>query len=145
EYGRQGADQGWHFLTGSKESIAIITDTVGFRYTWDEKYKQYVHASGLMILTPQGKVARYFYGIDFAPTDLRLSLVEASGNKIGTPRDQILLYCFHYDPTTGKYGLVIDRMIKLGCTLTVLSLGTFVARSLWRDAHAKRAARIKEM
>src|SRR5947207_12043157 len=100
-YHRAGADIGWHFLTGDENSIKQLTDTVGFRYVWDEKGQQFAHASGVIVLTPQGRVSRYFYGIDYSAKDLRLSLAEASDGKISTPVDAILLYCFHYDPATG--------------------------------------------
>ncbi|MBV8780995.1 MAG: SCO family protein, partial [Phycisphaerae bacterium] len=118
-YGRDGAAAGWHFLTGSQESITKLADTVGFRYTWDPQYKQFIHASGLMILTPNGRVSRYFYGIDYDPMDLRLALDEAAGDKIGSAVEQVLLYCFHYDPKTGKYAGRVDLAIKASGALTV--------------------------
>lgn len=125
------ASAGWHFLTGDAEAIAGLTKAVGFRYRWDDATKQYVHPAGLMILTPEGKIARYFFGIDFEPTDLRLSLVEASGGKIGTPTDKLLLFCYHYDPATGKYGLAITNALRVGGGLTILLLGAMVGW-LWR-------------
>jgi protein SCO1/2 len=140
-YRRPRAEEGWHFLTGSKESIDSLTRTVGFRYAWDPKYQQFAHASGLIILTPEGKTARYFYGIDYAPTDLQLSLDEASHGKTTSIADQILLFCFHYDPTTGKYSLMIIRLIQAGGILTVLLLGSYVLRSFLKDrAKSRRTA-----
>ncbi len=118
-YGRAGAEQGWHFLTGDEASIKALTESVGFRFAWDDETKQFAHASGIMILTPEGRVSRYFYGVDFAPRDVQLGLVEASNNKIGSPVDQILLYCYHYDPQTGKYGFVIMNVMR------VLGFATF--------------------
>ncbi|MGH7601733.1 MAG: SCO family protein, partial [bacterium] len=107
QYGRAGAEQGWHFLTGDTASIRRLTQAAGFRYKYDPVTDQFAHASGIMVITPQGKIARYFYGIEYPARDLRLALVEASENKIGSLVDQVLLYCFHYDPSIGKYGLVI--------------------------------------
>jgi protein SCO1/2 len=136
-YARPGAAQGWHFLTGAEESIRQLTQAVGFRYTYDPQTKQYAHASGIMVLTPQGKLARYFYGIEYAPKDLRLGLVEASAGKIGSPVDQVLLFCYHYDPVTGKYGVVIMRVIRLAGMATVLVLGAFMVVMFRRDRRLK--------
>jgi len=119
-YRRGGADAGWHFLTGDPEAIARLTKAAGFRYRFDEDMGQFAHASAIMVATPQGRLSHYFYGIEYAPRDLRLALVEASAGKIGTPVDQILLYCFHYDPATGKYGAVIMRIIRIAGALTLL-------------------------
>jgi protein SCO1/2 len=122
-YGRPGAAQGWHFLTGDEPQIKQLADAVGFRYAYDPDTKQFAHYSGIMLLTPEGKISRYFYGIQYPSRDLRLGLVEASEGKIGTPADQILLFCYHYDPKTGKYGLLISHIIQAGGALTVLILG----------------------
>jgi protein SCO1 len=122
-YGRPGAAQGWHFLTGEEPQIKQLADAVGFRYAYDPDTKQFAHASAIMLLTPQGKISRYFYGIQYPSRDLRLGLVEASEGKIGTPVDQVLLFCYHYDPATGKYGLLISHVIQAGGALTVLILG----------------------
>ena len=111
---RAGAAVGWHFLTGDEASIKRLTDAVGFRYHFDEATNQFAHASAIYVTTPQGKLARYFYGIEYAPRDLRLGLIEAADNKIGSPVDQLLLYCFHYDPETGKYGAVVMNMMRVG-------------------------------
>jgi protein SCO1/2 len=131
-YGRAGAAEGWHFLTGDEEAIRRLTDAVGFRYTYDAKADQFAHASGIMVLTPQGRISRYFYDIKYSPRDLRLGLVEASANKIGTPVDQVLLYCFHYDPALGKYGAVVMGFVRIGGVLTVLALGVFLG-VMWRQ------------
>ena len=127
---RGSAENGWHFLTGDPESIKRLTETVGFRYHFDETTNQFAHASAIMVATPQGKLARYLYGIEYAPKDLRLSLIEASENKIGSPVDQLLLYCYHYDPATGKYGAVVMNMVRVGgiATLILMMAGFFVLR-----------------
>ncbi|MGO8732378.1 MAG: SCO family protein [Terriglobia bacterium] len=125
-YGRKGADRGWHFLTGDEASIEALTRAVGFRYKYDAQAKQYVHATGIMVLTPQGKVARYYYGIYYPSRDLRLGLVEASANKIGSPVDEVLLFCCRYDPQTGKYGVIISRIIQLSGLMTVLSIAALI-------------------
>ncbi len=122
-YGRPGAAQGWHFLTGDEPQIKQLADAVGFRYAYDPDTKQFAHASAIIVLTPEGKISRYFYGIQYPSRDLRLGLVEASEGKIGTPVDQVLLFCYHYDPATGKYGLLISHVIQAGGALTVLILG----------------------
>jgi protein SCO1/2 len=119
-YNRPGAEAGWHFLTGDEANIKRLTEAVGFRYIWDEQTKQFAHASGIMVLTPEGKLARYFYGIEYPPKDLRLGLVEASQNKIGTPVDALMLYCYHYDPATGKYGAVVMNILRLAGGVSVV-------------------------
>jgi len=125
-YGRQGAENGWHFLTGPQDSIDALTKAAGFQYQYDAESGQFAHATAIMVLTPQGKIAQYYYGVEFAPKDLRLGLVEASQGKIGTVVDEVLLYCYHYDPDTGKYGAIISRVLKLAAGATVLLLGTFL-------------------
>lgn len=119
---RASATSGWHFLTGDEASIKRITDAVGFRFHFDEATNQFVHASAIYVATPQGRLARYFYGIEYAPKDLRLGLVEASENKIGSAVDQLLLYCYHYDPATGRYGAVVINMIRVGGVLTLVAM-----------------------
>ena len=136
-YSRKGAENGWHFLTGDEKTIQQLTQAVGFRYAYDENTQQYQHPTGIMILTPDGKLSRYFYGIEYAPRDVRLGLIEASAGKIGSPVDQVLLLCFHYDPTTGKYGLVITRALQLGGLATMLALGVFMLISSRRDRRNK--------
>ena len=121
-YGRPDAAAGWHFLTGPAESINALTKAVGFQYQYDESKNQYAHATAIMVLTPQGRISRYFYGVEFPPKDLRMGLVEASQGKIGNAVDQVLLYCYHYDPAAGKYGAVVSNMLKIGGALTVLIL-----------------------
>jgi protein SCO1/2 len=125
-YGRSGAAQGWHFLTGPAASIDALTKAAGFQYQYDPKSGQFAHATAIMVLTPEGKIAQYYYGVEFAPKDLRLGLIQASQNKIGTVVDQVLLYCYHYDPNTGKYGAIISRILQLAAGATVLVLGTFL-------------------
>jgi protein SCO1 len=119
---RPAAMNGWHFLTGDQANIAKLTDAVGFRYHYDEATKQFAHASGIMVATPHGKLSRYFYGIEYAPRDLRLGLIESSANKIGSPADQLLLYCYHYDPATGKYGAAVMRIMRIAGVITVLAI-----------------------
>jgi len=125
-YGRPGAARGWHFLTGPAASIDALTKAAGFQYQYDPKSGQFAHATAIMVLTPEGKIAQYYYGVEFAPKDLRLGLIQASENKIGTVVDQVLLYCYHYDPDTGKYGAIISRVLQLAAGATVLILGTFL-------------------
>jgi protein SCO1/2 len=122
-YGRPGAAAGWHFLTGPAESINALTKAVGFQYQYDPKTNQYAHATAIMVLTPQGRISRYFYGVDFPPKDLRMGLVEASQEKIGNAVDQVLLYCYHYNPATGKYGAVVSNMLQVGGAITILFVG----------------------
>jgi protein SCO1/2 len=119
---RPEATSGWHFLTGDAENIAKLTDAVGFRYHYDEATKQFAHASGIMLATSQGKLSRYFYGVEYPPRDLRLGLIETSANKIGSPVDQLLLYCYHYDPSTGRYGAAVMRVMRIAGVLTVLMI-----------------------
>ena len=133
-YRRPGAQYGWHFLTGQEPQIKALADSVGFRYAFDPDSHQYAHASGIMVLTPQGKVSKYFYGVTYPPRDLRLGLVDASSEKIGTVADEVLLYCYHYDPHTGKYGLLISRVLQLGGVVTVLIGGVFLI-FLFRGEH----------
>jgi protein SCO1 len=125
-YGRTSAASGWHFLTGPAESINLLTKAVGFQYQYDARLNQFAHATAIMVLTPQGRISRYFYGVDFPPKDLRMGLVEASQGKIGNAVDQVLLYCYHYDPATGKYGAVIVNILRLAAAATILILGGFL-------------------
>jgi protein SCO1/2 len=128
---------GWHFLTGAEPQIQQLASAVGFRYAYDPKTKQYAHASAIMVVTPSGRLSRYFYGIEYAPRDLRLGLVEASENKIGTPVDTVLLYCYHYDPNTGKYSAIVMNMVRLAAGLTLLILGPLLIW-LWRSEPSRR-------
>ena len=136
-YGRPGAAAGWHFLTGEQTSIKQLAEVVGLRYIYDAETDQYAHPAGIMVLTPQGKLARYFYGIDYPPTDLRLGLVEASENKIGSPVDQLLLLCYHYDPVTGQYSVLITNIVRLAGLATVLLLGGGVFMMFRREPAQK--------
>jgi protein SCO1/2 len=141
-YGRPDTANGWHFLTGDEASIRALTEAVGFRYKYDSVNKQFAHASGIIILTPQGKISRYFYGIEYAPRDVRLGLVEASQRKIGSPVDQILLFCYHYDPATGKYGALIMNMVRLAGAAFVLICGSFLFL-MWRRDFRNDRQRIR--
>ena len=130
-YGKPETADGWHFLTGSDEAIRSVTDAVGFFFEYDEDQDEYAHAAGIVILTPDGRVGRYFYGIEFPPRDVRLGLVEAAEGKIGGLVDQVLLHCYKYDPTTGKYSAVVMNIVRLGAVATVVALGLFLAAA-WR-------------
>lgn len=134
---KPGGDAGWHFLTGDEAAVQQLMRAIGFRYKWDEETKQYAHAAGLMVLTPQGRLARYFYGVEFPVRDLRLALVEASANKIGSRVDQILLFCFHYNPATGKYSLAVTRVLQTGGIATVLALAVLMTVLLRRERQAR--------
>src|SRR5262249_11009192 len=112
-YPRAGAGTGWHFLTGEQSSIDRLTGAVGFRYVWDRALSQFAHPTGVIVLTPDGRIARYLFGLEYGPRDLRLALVDASAGKVGTPIDQVLLYCYHYDPQIGRYGLVVMRAVRI--------------------------------
>ncbi|MDE3156017.1 MAG: SCO family protein [Acidobacteriota bacterium] len=132
DYGSHGdAADGFHFLTGQEPAIKALTQAVGFRYLWDPRIKQFAHPTGIVVITPTGHVARYLFGIEYSPRDLRFSLVEASHDKIGTPVDDLLLYCYHYNPETGKYGLLTMRLLRIAGTLTVLAMGSFIF-IMWR-------------
>jgi protein SCO1/2 len=132
-YRRPGAAAAWHFLTGDEASVRRLTKAAGFRYVWDEQTKQFAHPTGVIVLTADGRLARYLFGIEYGPRDLRLALVEASAGKVGTPVDALLLYCYHYDPLTGRYGLIIMRAMRLAGGATVLALGGFIFLMLRRD------------
>ncbi len=122
-YSRPGSENGWHFLTGTQESLDKVTSAAGFTYEWDEQSNQFAHAAGIMIATPEGKLSRYFYGVDYSPKDVKFGIMESAESRVGNPVEQLLLYCFHYDPATGKYGLAILRVMRLGGVLTLLGLG----------------------
>jgi protein SCO1/2 len=137
KYQRKGAEKGWHFLTGKEDAIKSLADTVGFHYKYDPNIKQFAHASGIMILTPEGKIARYFYGIEYKARDFRLGVVEASNNKIGSPADELLLFCFHYDPMTGKYGPAIQNVTRVLGSATVIGLGAFIFLMVRRERQGR--------
>jgi protein SCO1/2 len=122
-FDRKGTESGWHFLTGDQASIDAVTKAAGFKYEWDEKSNQFAHASGVMVVTPEGRLSHYFYGIDYAPKDLKLGLVEAADKKIGSVTDKLLLYCYHYDPSTGKYGFAVLSAMRIGGIVTLLGMG----------------------
>ena len=133
QFGRPQAGAGWHFLTGDEAAVKALCDAVGFSFQYDEKTKQYAHASGIVVLTPQGRVSHYFYGVQFDPKDLRLALVESSAGKIGTPVDQLLLFCFHYDPVMGRYSAGVMTVIRFGCLGGIAAVAAFLAVSLRRE------------
>lgn len=145
EYGRLDAAEGWHFLTGDEPQIRALADAVGFRYVYDPKSGQYAHAAGIMLLTPTGRVARYFYGIEYSPRDLRMGIIDASQGKVGSPVEKVILFCFQYDPSTGKYSVAIIRVIQLGGMVTVLLLGTFIGTHLYRESRKNVKARVAQV
>ncbi len=130
------AAQGWHFLTGQEDQIEKLAAAVGFRYVYDPRIKQYAHASGIQVVTPEGKLSQYYYGIEYSPKDLRLGLIQASQNHIGTVVDALVLYCYHYDPATGHYGAIVMRIVRLSGIATVLLLGGFIFIMVRRDMRA---------
>jgi protein SCO1/2 len=132
-YGRPQTADGWHFLTGTEASIARLTETVGFQYAFDAKIGQYAHGAAIEVLTPKGTIARYFYGIEFSPRDLRFGLIEASSERIGSIVDDVLLFCYHYDPSTGKYGASVLTLVRLGAIATVLAFAIFLTVTLRRE------------
>jgi protein SCO1/2 len=132
-YDRPGAAAGWHFLTGPKESIERLTRAAGFRYVWDEDTQQFAHPTGVIVLTPDGRLARYLFGIDYVPRDLRLALVEASNGTIGSPVDSLVLFCYHYDPMTGRYGFLVMRALRIAGAATVLAIASFVFLMVRRE------------
>ncbi len=136
-YGRAGAASGWSFLTGDESEIRRVTNAVGFRYVWDASIQQYAHPTGVVVVTSTGQIARYLFGVEYAARDLRLSLVEASHEKLGTVVDQLLLLCYHYDPKIGKYGPVAIGALRTAGTLTLLSLGAFVTIMLRRERKSR--------
>ena len=133
KYGRASGAAGWHFLCGEENSIRALAQAAGFRYKWDERSQQFAHASGIMVLTPGGRLSRYVYGVEYAPRDLRLGLIEASAGRIGSPVDQLILYCFHYDPAKGKYSLAIMNVVRLSGIVTVGLLLGLIAATVRRD------------
>jgi protein SCO1/2 len=125
-YKRPGAHAGWHFLTGAKESVDALVRAVGFRYVWDEATRQFAHPAGILVLTPEGRISHYLFGVEYSPKDLRLALVDAAGGRIGNPVDQLLLYCYQYDPQTGRYSAAILNLVRAAGVLTVVGLGAFI-------------------
>ena len=135
-YSSKLGPNGWHFLVGSQESITQVTRAIGFRYHWDAAHNMFVHASGIMAATPQGRLARYFYGVEFEPKDLKLGLIEASHDQIGSPVDQLLLFCYHYDPATGKYGTAVISFLRVLAALVLGILGSALFVFWRRDLKA---------
>lgn len=142
-YSSKAGTEGWHFLTGTESSIQALTQAVGFHYRWDPVNKMFIHASGIMILTPEGRLARYLYGVEYEPKDLKLGLIESSHNRIGSPVDQILLFCYHYDPKTGKYGAVVMNILRLSAVLLLLVMGVALF-ALWRRDLREHRTPLKE-
>lgn len=139
-YGRPGSDGGWHFLTGDQAAIDAAAKAAGFRYVWDERTQQFAHGSGIMVATPAGRLAQYFYGIEFSPRDLRLAVVESSQGKVGTVVDSVLLFCYHYDPAAGKYGAAIMNVMRVGALLTMFTLGGFMLVMFRRERREGKRA-----
>jgi protein SCO1/2 len=135
-YARPGTEEGFHFLTGEAAAIGALTKAAGFRYSFDEASGQFAHPAGILVATPQGRISRYLFGADFAPRDLRLALVESAAGRIGTITDQVMLFCFHYDPASGRYTTAVMNLIRVGGLATVLSLGLFVTVMWRRDKKA---------
>ncbi len=137
-YGRPGAAAAWHFLVGDVPEIERLTSAVGFRYRWVEERGEFAHAAALIVLTPDGRVSRYLYGVDFPARTLRLSLVEASEGTIGSAGDQLLLFCFQYDPESGRYSIAARKIMQLGAALTVVVLVSLIGSAFWREARRRR-------
>jgi protein SCO1/2 len=142
-YRRAHAQEGWHFLTGTEDSIHAVTDAVGFRYTFDPKFKQFVHAGGIMVLTPSGKVSKYFYGVEYSARDIQLALIDANEGKVGSASEVIMHYCFQYDPATGKYSLAVLRLLRVAAILTLTVLGGFLFLMFRRERQMRLAHEAK--
>ncbi len=136
-YGREGSENGFHFLTGTQSEIDKVTNAVGFNYVYDEQTNQFAHAGGVMVITPEGKLSKYFYGIDYSPKDLKFGLMESAESRIGNPVEQLYLYCYHYDPATGKYGLMILNVLRLAGIATILGIGGMLF-GFWRYSKKKK-------
>lgn len=137
-WSRQDTAGGWHFLTGDEATIRQVTAAAGFNYTWDEPTKQFAHVSGVLAVTPDGRLSRYFYGVEYSPKELRMALVESGAGKVGSLVDELLLYCFQYDPESGRYGVIVMNLIRLGGILTVALMVGFVL--LMRRRESRPAA-----
>jgi protein SCO1/2 len=135
-YKRPGTESGWHFLTGDPPSIKRVTKAAGFRYVWDNDTQQFAHPTGIIVVTPDGRLARYLFGIEYGPRDLRFAMLEASAGKVGTIADSLLLYCYHYDPMTGRYGLIVMRVLRIAGAGTVLLIGGFIFVMVRRERRA---------
>ena len=139
-YTRPGGEEGWHFLTGDQASIDTLTEAIGFEYKFDEAIQQFVHVAGIVVATEDGRLSRYFYGKEFAPRDLRLALVESAGGKIGNPVEALLLYCYQYDPTSGRYGAVVMNMVRLGGLLTIVAVVAMIVIFRLRETRRQTTA-----
>jgi protein SCO1/2 len=137
-YGRPATAAGWHFLTGTPESIARLTDAVGFRYELDKEIGQFAHGAAIEVITPKGTIAKYFYGIEYSPRDLRLGLIEATDERIGSLIDDVLLFCYHYDPSTGKYGATVLGLVRMGAVATILAFAIFLTVNVRRELAVNR-------
>jgi protein SCO1/2 len=138
-YGRPETAPGWHFLTGKEEAVHAVTNAANFRYSFEEKHNLFAHASGIMLLTPDGRISRYFYGVEYPSRDMRLGLVDASAGKIGTPIDHLLLYCFQYNPETARYSATVLKIVRLGGVLTIFTIVAGILIFRRRDVHAASA------
>jgi len=134
-YAKDTSGAGWHFLTGPQESITALAESVGFRYVYSAESNQYAHAAGIVFLTPEGRVSRYLYGIEFSPRDVRLALIESADHRIGSLADQVLLYCFHYDPKVGRYGAAVLNIVRGGAILTVCGIVLMILLLRRRETH----------
>jgi len=132
----EGDARAWHLLTGDEATIRRVTSAAGFSYRWDERTGQYAHVSGILVATPEGRLSRYFYGVEYSPKELRLALVESGEGRVGTLIDELFLYCFHYDPESGRYGLLVMNLIRLGGVMTVLFIGAYIVVMRLRESHA---------
>ena len=134
---RPGSEDGWHFLVGDKPQIDALADSLGWEYQYDPKTDQFAHAAGVILVTPQGRIAQYYYGVEYSARDMRLGIIEASKNKIGSLADQILLYCYHYDPRTGKYGVIITNIVRAAGVATVFVIGGLIMVLYRREPRVK--------
>jgi protein SCO1 len=137
-YQRPVSEGGWHFLTGDEASIRQVTDAAGFYYQWDDKTQQYAHASGIVVTTSEGRLSRYFFGIEYAPRDVKFALIESSAGRIGSAIDKLMLYCYHYDPSTGSYGFVAMNTVRVGGAVTLLALVGFIVVALRREQQGRQ-------
>lgn len=133
DYKQVATAGGWHFLTGDEPNIRRVTSAAGFNYRWDSRSGQFAHVSGLLIVTPDGRLSRYFYGVEYSPKELRMALVESGDGRVGSAVDKLLLYCYHYDPATGRYGVIAMNLVRLGGVLTVALLAGFILLMRWRE------------
>lgn len=144
-YNRAGAEDGWRFLTADQSSIDALANAVGFHFRWDPRTQQFAHATGIMLLTPEGRVSRYYYGTQYFASDLRLGLIEASKNEIGTLADQIVLYCYHYDPRTGRYGVIVFRVMQISAGLTLALVASLIVFFIGTEPNRRRRTQIEHV